>query len=352
MKHLAAVGLLAFLAVPAIGQEQPGFQEKLDVNLVLLDAIVTDNKGNQILGLTKDDFVVRENGVAQNIDAVDYFTNRTLLDAKEGSAPFKVEQGNEQRYFVIFFDKPQDNQLFDELAQARAAARRFIDERMRGGDHLAIVAHDVRLKVFSDFTTDKRQLRAALDESAKFGPGALTAPAGNDASILRDISRSKLMDRTGTVYEAIELLGEQLHSIRGRKNVILFSPGIVEMGETVRDGIRLNKSRYYDPMIHTLNEANVAVYPVQLQRNITGNDLPVVHQTLESIAADTSGDYFRYNTSFDPAFKRIEQTNNGYYLISYYSPHARGTSGYQRVEVSLRSPGLRVKSREGYSYGE
>ncbi|HEV7922388.1 MAG TPA: VWA domain-containing protein [Thermoanaerobaculia bacterium] len=353
MKHLAAVGLLALLAVPAIGQEQPGFQEKLDVNLVLLDAIVTDNKGNQILGLSKDDFVVRENGVPQSVDAVDYFTNRTLLDAREGTAPFKVEKGNEQRYFVIFFDKPQDNQLFDELAQARSAARRFVDERMRSGDQVAVAGHDVRLKVYSDFTSDKRQLRAALEESARFGPGLLTAPAGNNgASILRDVSRSKMMDRTGTVYEALELLGEQLHSVRGRKNVILFSPGIVEMGETVRDGILLNKSRYYDPMIHSLNEANVAVYPVQLQRNLAGNDLPVVHQTLESIASDTSGDYFRYNTSFDPALRKIEQTNNGYYLISYYSPHARGTSGYQKVEVSLRSPGLRVKSREGYSYGE
>ncbi len=352
MKQLAAVGLLVLLAVPAIAQEQPGFQEKLDVNLVQLDAIVTDNKGNQILGLTKDDFVVKENGVAQSVDAVDYFTNRTLLDAKEGAAPFKVEKGNEQRYFVFFFDKPEDNQLFDELAQARAAARRFVDERMRTGDQLAIVGHDVRLKVYSDFTSDKRQLRAAIEDSARFGQGLLTAPSGNGPSILSGVSRSKMMDRTGTVYEALELLGEQLHSIRGRKNVILFSPGIVELGETVRDGIRLNKSRYYDPMIHSLNEANAAVYPVQLQRNIVGNDLPVVHQTLEGIAADTSGDYFRYNTTFDPALKKIEQTNNGYYLISYYSPHARGTSGYQKVEVSLRSPGLRVKSREGYNYGE
>jgi VWFA-related protein len=353
MRQLAAAGLLALLAVSAFGQEQqPGFQEKLDVNLVLLDAIVTDNKGNQILGLTKDDFVVKENGVAQSIDAVDYFTNRTLLDAKEGAAPFKVEKVNEQRYFVIFFDKPQDNQLFDELAQARLAARRFVDERMRSGDQVAVVAHDVRLKVYSDFTSDKRQLRAAIDESAKFGPGVVNAAAGNGPSILRDIDRSKLMDRSGTVYEALELLGDQLHAIRGRKNVILFSPGILELGETVRDGIRLNKSRYYDPMIHSLNEANVAVYPVQLQRNLVGNDVPVVHQTLEAIASDTSGDYFRYNTSFDPALKKIEQTNNGYYLISYYSPHRRGTSGYQQVEVSLKSPGLRVKSREGYNYGE
>ncbi|MBV9493513.1 MAG: VWA domain-containing protein [Acidobacteria bacterium] len=354
MRQLAAVGLLALLAVSAFGQQpQPAYQEKVDVNLVQLDAIVTDNKGNQILGLTKDDFVVKENGVVQNLDAVDYFTNRTFLESREGAAPFKVEKVNEQRFFVIFFDKPQDNQLFDELALARSAAQSFIDKRLQPGDLVAVAAHDVRLKVYTDFTNDKRQLRAALDESAKFGPGKLSAaPNANGPSLLAGVDRDKMMDRTGTVYEALELLGDQLHMFRGRKNVILFSPGILELGETVRDGIRLNKSRYYDPMIHSLNEANVAVYPIQLQRNLNSQDLPVLHQTLESLAADTSGEYFRNNTSFDPALKKIEQTNNGYYLISYYSPHARGSRGYQKVEVSVKSKGLRLKSREGYNYGE
>ena len=37
-------------------------------------AVVTDNRGNQILGLTKDDFVVKENGVEQTIESLDYFT--------------------------------------------------------------------------------------------------------------------------------------------------------------------------------------------------------------------------------------------------------------------------------------
>ena len=69
-------------------------------------------------------------------------------------------------------------------------------------------------------------------------------------------------------------------------------------------------------------------------------------------AAETSGEYFRYNTSFEPALKKIEQRNNGYYLISYYGHHPKGTSGYQRVQVATKSRELRVQSREGYVYGE
>src|SRR5438309_10988950 len=90
-------------------QQQPGkFGEKLDVNLVLLDAVVTDSRGNQILGLDKNDFVVKENGIPQDIDSVDYFTNRRLLSSPESKAAFKVERVHDQRYFIFFFDKPSD----------------------------------------------------------------------------------------------------------------------------------------------------------------------------------------------------------------------------------------------------
>lgn len=351
MKHLAAALLLA---LPVLAQQpQPApFGEKVDVNLVLIDAIVTDNKGSQILGLDKDDFVVKENGVAQPIDAVDYFTNRRLLNAPEQSAPFKVERVNEARYFVVFFDKPQEGQLFDQLASARSTVRDFIKNRLQPSDQVAIVGHDVRLKVYSDFTSDKKQLLAALEASAMFGAGLTDAPKGDSPSILRGTSRTEMINRTGTVYEALDLLGDSLRSIRGRKNLILFSPGIIEPGETVEGGVVLSRSRYYEPMIHSLNASNVAVYPVQLQRNLAGNDVPAVHQTLEGLAAETSGEYFRYNTSFEPALKRIEQRNNGYYLISYYAHHPKGTSGYQRVQVATKSSDLRVQSREGYAYGE
>ena len=123
MRRLGIVCALVAIALSAFSQEnpQPPFQERIDVNVVLLDVIVTDSRGNQILGLTKDDFIVKEGGVPQPIDSVDYFTNRRLLDSREESAPFKVENVRSERYFIFFFDKPS----------ARATARNWQPERRR-----------------------------------------------------------------------------------------------------------------------------------------------------------------------------------------------------------------------------
>src|SRR5438874_1432014 len=111
--------LLSLLAVSAFAQPStPRFGEKVDVNLVLLDAIVTDSRGHQVLGLDKNDFIVTENGVPQSIDSVDYFTNRQLLNAPESKAAFKVDRVRDDRYFIVFFDKPGMS-LFDRVSRAR-----------------------------------------------------------------------------------------------------------------------------------------------------------------------------------------------------------------------------------------
>jgi len=113
MKSLTVILALLALALPSFAQEPvlaqaPQFGEEVDVNAVLLDVIVTDRKGNHILGLNANDFIVKENGVEQTVDSVDYFTNRRLLDQREEQAPFKVERVREERYFIFFFDKPTE----------------------------------------------------------------------------------------------------------------------------------------------------------------------------------------------------------------------------------------------------
>lgn len=346
----AAVALAVLMAVPVAAQQTPSFGEQVDVNVVLIDAVVTDPGGNQILGLDKNDFIVRENGRDVAVDSVDYFTNRKLLNAREQDAPFKVERVNEERYFVLFFDKPEGGAMWDQVNLARNAAEEFVRERMLDGDKVALVGHDVRLKVYSDFTGDRGQLLRTLKDVPKFGLG-LTKP-GSDAaspSILRNIDTKQMIGNTGTVYEALDLLGNSLRSIRGRKNLVLFSPGIQEPGEEVRDGVLLGRSRYYEPMMRSLNTANVAVYAVNIQRNPGTSS--AVHQTLENLASDTSGEYFRYLVSFGPALKSVDRTNAGYYLISYRTNKTAGTSGFQKVEVDVRPQGMRVKSRPGYAYG-
>jgi VWFA-related protein len=331
-----------------VAQQQQPFQERIDVNVVLLDVIVTDNKGNQMLGLTKDDFIVTENGVQQEVESVDYYTNRQLLSSREERAPFPVERVHEERYFIFFFDRPTEvGALFDQLTLAREAVRDFVRNEMKPGDRVAIVGHDVRLKVYSDFTNNKTQLEKALNESARFGRG-LERPT-SDTGILHAINHDTMMKHTGRVYEAVRVLSEATRHIRARKNLVLFSPGIVEQGETVRDGMIVNRSRFLDPMLEALNAANVSVYPIQLQRDV--DTTPIFHQRLEEMASATGGNYVRFATSFKPALERVENVSNGYYLLTYRSKHAQGERGFQKVNVSVRNPEFRVVARSGYRYG-
>ncbi len=308
---------LSLLAVSAFAQ-QPKISEKVDVNLVLIDATVTDARGHQILGLDRNDFIVTENGKAVAVDSVDYFTNRQLLDSRENKAAFKVDRVRDDRYFIFFFDKPESDQLFDQLSRARRAVTNFVDKQMKPGDLVAIVGHDVRLKVYSDFTDNKKQIQSALDAAATHALGLAGATGTPDQpSIMRNIDAGRMMSHTGTVYEGLETLADALRPIRARKELVLFTPGIVANDEEVRGPIVLNESRFYRPMVEALNRANVTVYPTNLSL-----DAPeVAHQTLTRIA-------------------------------HYYSPHAPGQHGFQKVSVALKNPEFTVKSREGYAYGE
>jgi len=341
MKYAA---ILALAALPLFAQEpqpqQPAqFGEKVDVNLVLLDAIVTDSKGNQILGLDKDDFVVKENGVAQTVDNVDYFTNRKLLDAQEGHAPFKVEQVKEGRYFIFMFDKPVDNPvLFGDVLRARDDVRNFVNKTMVPGDQAAIVTHDRRLKVYANLTSDKDVLNKALDQIATNGVG-LNTGLGEGA------------DRTGDRYASIEFLADKLRPIKARKNLVLFSAGILEIGDTVRNGVVVSHSQDFQPMLDALNQANTSVYTINIARSQSPNADPMLHDSLDRLARDTNGQYFRYPVSFVGPLKTIDKENNGYYLISYYAKPHKG-SGFQRVQVATVNPEFKVTARSGYSRGD
>ncbi len=351
-KQFALLAALLALALPTFAQQQQPFQEEIEVNAVLLDVIVTDAQGNQILGLGPDDFIVKENGAAQTVDSVDYFTNRRLLTAREENAPVKVERVREERYFIFFFDKPADPGAFSsELTLAREAVREFVRNDMKETDLVAVVGHDVRLKVYTDFTGDERQIERALDEATKFGRGITKAPAGNQPSILRTIDTKKMVNRTGTVYQALDLLSDAVRPIRARKNLVLFSPGIADRDEDVAAGgaMLLTRSRYLDPMLESLNAANVSIYAVQLQREATVG-ANAIHQRLSEMSEATGGRYFQFTTNYRSAVDEVEEANAGYYLISYRSRQRNGR-GFQRVEVTTKNPQFRVTARSGYQYG-
>ena len=81
------------------------------------------------------------------------------------------------------------------------------------------------------------------------------------------------------------------------------------MAYDATNGVVLNESRYYQPMIESLNAANVTVYAVNLQRNAP--EVPAYHQTLDRLSAQTNGEYFRRPVNFEPVVKKIEEEFRG-----------------------------------------
>lgn len=351
MKSLFLATLLLFPAFSSTAQE-PALAEEVEVNLVLVDATVTDRSGNQILGLDKNDFIIKENGEVQEVASLDYFTNRRLVTGPEDQAAFKVERVREERYFVLFFHKflapPSSLNFQSQLIRARQGAIDFIENELLPEDKVAIAGFDSRLKMFADFTSDKNVLRKALSDATSFSNGITKAPAyaTPELSIMQNIDNRRMMYKTGRIYDGIALLADALPEVAARTVMVLFTPGIGEVSDTNPNFLD-NQETWYAPMLHALNRKNVSVYAVNLLRD-TG--LYLQEQTLSRLASETGGEYFRGFVGFETPLREIENVNNGYYMISYYTDKPQRGTGYQKIDVALKNPEFRVKAREGYGW--
>ena len=343
---IASIALALALALPAASQEPPKYEETVDVNLVLLDVTVTDRKGNQILGLTKDDFVVKIDGEEKPVESMEYFTNRRLLDMPEAQAEFKVERVKDVRYFVVVFHTfpdPAFRQTFrNDMIAARRASLDFVEKRMRPEDKLAVASYDIRLKLFADFTSDKTILAKAIDEASTFSNGITTAPDNvADDSIFKELNVRAMINDTGRVYDGLELLANAIKPIAARKVFLLFSPGIGEPSD-FSSQIPENDAVWFDPMLAAIQKANVTVYPMHLMRNVRYH---ATEQNLIRLATETGGEYYRQATSFEIPLKLIEAGNNGYYLLGFYT-RKQAADRLQKVSVKLKNPEFEVSSRK------
>jgi VWFA-related protein len=132
---LAVLGLAGFLLVQA--QTVPTFPAA--VELVTVDAVVLDRDGNPVAGLSRDDFVVTEDGRPQEIVGFEAFGGGGKLPSTggitvEAEAPFAPRAAG--RTFAIVID---DLRLVPSRADAaRKAATLFLDRSLQDGDEVTL----------------------------------------------------------------------------------------------------------------------------------------------------------------------------------------------------------------------
>src|SRR5581483_4461964 len=120
-----------------------------DSALVNTQVSVRDAKGRYVAGLTKDDFIVLDDGKEQPIS---YFS-------QESDQPLTV---------ALVVDRSRSVQ--SALSKAQIAARNFFGSVLRAGkDRAAVVAFDSGVYVVQDFTDDAGALAAASSKLTAAG---------------------------------------------------------------------------------------------------------------------------------------------------------------------------------------
>jgi VWFA-related protein len=394
-------------------QAPPSVTFQVEVNYVDVDTVVTDEQGNFVPGLTREDFEVFEDGKPQKIEMFSYVElpveraerfailgRPVSTDIRSNARPF------DGRVYVIVMDDLDISPLRGGLV--KRAARDFVDRHFGANDLAAVVYTSGRTDATQDFTSDRGLLIAAIDKfvGRKFQSAAVEALerhyqrqlskglGDNDAELapdpgaaivdaaapidVRDLERDQ---RAHAVLDTLKNLGDFLAGVRGRrKAVLLFSEG-VEMPIREIYGVRTATDVVgaIKDAITAAARSNVNFFTLD-PRGLIGmttefielagsgapevatgafgslnaqqgliTDIRVSQDTLRTLAEETGG-FAAVNTNdLNSAFARIVDANSRYYVLGYYPPTQARDGRFHRIEVRVRRPGLRVSARRGYA---
>ena len=244
----------------------------------------------EYVDLTRDDLVVLEDGVAQDVDTF-----------QEAVAPVSV---------VLALDA--SGSMAKAADGVKTAARSFV-EALRPEDALSVLLFSDMPTFAHDLTTDRRQSVAAVNGYIAQGGTALH-DALTDALI-------------------------RLKQTEGRKIVVLLSDGRDEDNAGTGPG----SVRHQDDVFSALRDADTTVYPIGLGARVD-------RELLGRLAAESGGvAYFPEDvSSLRHDYARIVEDLRRRYVVSYTSTNAARDGAWRAVQIKTRQPQLTVRSRGGY----
>lgn len=202
---LSLAGLLALGDAPLLSQQtgQQGPPIAVESKMVSMLATVRDKKGHLVNSLTKDNFVVEQDGHPQTIT---YFAQESNLPLTLG---LLVDTSLSQRRV---------------LDQERSASHTFIEQVLRDDKDKAFVIHfDYQVELLQDLTSSRQKLEASLDQ---LGAPQFAQTRGSDPD---DGGRGSYGHHGGgtLLYDAVYLASNELmKKQQGRKALIVLTDGV------------------------------------------------------------------------------------------------------------------------------
>lgn len=243
------LGLAAVFAANAsvVGAQEAGAGPtiKAEKRLVLVDAIVSDKKGNYIRDLTAKDFRVWEDKKEQSIESFSF---------ESGSASPNAQK----RYLVLFFDN--STMQFGDQMKARKAAQQFVENNAGPNREIAVVDFGGSLQVVQNFTEDVKRLHDAVS-GVKFSSVSPNGDLLGNAQLSRAAADFGARD----VLLALRTLAKNLGAVPGRKTLVFLSSGF-PLDSELRSELTA--------VIDVCNKNNVAVYPIDVRGLVAASAKP------------------------------------------------------------------------------
>src|SRR5258707_333698 len=238
-------------AAAAPAEQQPGVIIRKESRLVLVDAVVTDKKGNYVRDLAQKDFKVYEDNKEQPVASFSSGTD-AAIQAK-GSA--------QKHYLILFFDN--SSMAAPDQIQARGAAAKFVEANAGPDRLMAVVDFGGALRIVQNFTANADVLQAAvkgvkyssIDSNASAASDSL-APVTVASTGLSSLSNAEADYGARTMLLSVRSLAKNLRAVPGRKMLVLFSAGFALTPE--------NESEL-TATIDACNKANVAIYSLDVR---------------------------------------------------------------------------------------
>jgi VWFA-related protein len=351
---------------------------KITTNLVQVDAVVTDKDGKAVTDLKADEVQIFEDGKPQKITHFAYNVTGTESANRTGKplatdksnvvapplVPDRLTRESVQRTIAIVVD---DLGLsFESISMLRRALKKFVAEQIQPGDLVAIIRTAGGAGALQQFTSDKRQLNAAI-ERVKFNlmgradASAFSAIRPPDLKIPDEKeSRAQTAENFREEVFSVGTLGTLryvvtgLREMPGRKSVLLLSDGIkiFNPGDTsgtarVQEALEslTDLANRASVVIYTMDARGLPPLGLQAQDNVRmmsnaarsrdqlglGRSVREVDQLmtirrdsfyesqngLNYLSQQTGGLAIRNTNNLSGGIQRVLEDQRGYYLIGY-----------------------------------
>lgn len=362
------------VAISAFAQSQPVFHA--GTRLVQVDVVVRSKSG-PTAGLKKEDFTLLDEGNPQLISVFAVATQHSGKQATPlpaGTVSNRLSRLGEAPASATVLLIDRLNTPIETQPYANQKVIRFVQAN-GGRERVGIYTLGSALHVVQDLTDDPDRLERAARSlkprdsrrlSADVSVDA-TGDAITDAMVRRSLEGLEDITATDHVQltrEALEAIARHLANVPGRKNLIWISASFPIFIQ--RATYNIDFTGAIDAAARALNDANIAVYPVDA-RGLIGSSTGIAEQqiqpsrapiappggpsgvdTMNTLAGLTGGRAFYNANGIEDSIREAIDDAQITYTLGFYPAEGAFDGKFHKLTVKVGQKNVSLRFRQGY----